>query len=85
MRYYKQIIDDYIVAIGVGESGTEITAAEYDMIQAVIEDKPPRTSTTDYRLRTDLTWEEVEVEPEPEPDPDPEELLSIMLGGDING
>ena len=82
MRYYKQIVDGYILAIGTGNGFEEITEAEYNIILSVIHNKPPRTETTDYRLREDLTWEEYPVDP---PDPDPEiddaELLEILMGG----
>jgi len=82
MRYYKNINNGYILAIGTGGGGTEITAEEYDEIMAVIHNKPQRTETTDYHLKTDLTWEEYEREPEvPSDDIDPEEALSILTGG----
>ncbi len=81
MRFYKQISDGYILAIGTGNGGTEITDGEYNGILSVIHSKPAATKTTDYRLREDLTWEEYPVDP---PDPDPEiddtELLNILMG-----
>ena len=83
MRYYKLIIGDYIIFIGTGTGGTEITEAEYTTILDIIHNKPPATETTDYRLKVDLTWEPYEIDP---PDPDPElddsEALDILLGGD---
>ena len=83
MRYYKDIQDGYIVAIGTGGGGVEITESEYSSILDVIRDKPARTDTTDHHLREDLTWEEYErIEP---PDDDeeasPDEVLQILLGG----
>lgn len=80
MRYYKLIDGNYITAIGMGLSGTEITQEEYDSLMTIIENKPPRTETTDFRLKTDLTWEEYEVEP-PTDDIDDTEALEIILGG----
>ena len=81
MRYYKVIENGYITSIGTGGGGTDISKAEYNNILAVIQSKPPRTATTDYHLREDLTWESYEridpVEPE---ELDPEEALSILLG-----
>lgn len=81
MRYYKLISDGYILSIGTGNGGTEITEAEYNEILAVIHTKPTATETTDYRLREDLTWEPFEIDP---PDQDPEindeEALNILLG-----
>lgn len=82
MRYYKQTDSDYILAVGTGNGGTEITESEYDEISIAIHNKPARTETTDYRLKTDLTWEEYEHDPDPEPEPDAEEILDILLGGE---
>lgn len=83
MRYYKVIENGYITAIGTGGGGTEITEAEYNNILSVIQNKPPRTATTDYHLKEDLTWESYEridpVEPE---ELDPEDALNILLGRD---
>ena len=83
MRYYKLIEDGYITAIGTGGGGVEITEAEYDEIMLIVQNKPPRTETTDYRLKTDLTWEEYERPPEPDEDElDPQEALDMLFGGD---
>ena len=83
MRYYKDIQDGYIVAIGTGGGGgVEITESEYESIMAVIQDKPEQTETTDYHLRQDLTWEEYErIEPPDESEPSAEEVVDILLGG----
>lgn len=81
MRYYKLISGDYIIGIGTGADGTEITETEYNIISAVIAQKPQATETTDYKLKTDLTWEAFELPPQPEPEPDTDELLEIILGG----
>lgn len=85
MRYYKHIENGYILAIGTGGNGTEITETEYNEIMSVIQTKPARTETTDYHLRQDLTWEAFEVEPV---DPTEEELgaeeaLEILMGGSV--
>ena len=83
MRYYKQIENGYILAIGTGGGGVEITEQEYNEIMSVIQSKPPRTETTDFRLKVDLTWEEYETPPEPpEGDIDDTEALNILLGRD---
>lgn len=83
MRYYKNVSDGYILAIGTGTGDTEITESEYNTILDIIHNKPAATDTTDYRLKTDLTWEPYEIDP---PDPDPElddsDALDILLGGD---
>lgn len=80
MRYYKTINGNYIDAIGTGNGGTEITEAEYNEILSVIHNKPQGTDTTDYRLKTDLTWETYEVEPIEELDIDDAEALNIIMG-----
>ena len=81
MKYYKYISEGYIVTVSTGGMGEAISEEEYNAILSVIHNKPPRTETTDYRLREDLTWEEYPVDP---PDPDPEiddsELLDILMG-----
>lgn len=59
----------------------EIEETEYKQIIEAIAVKPPRTDSTDYRLREDLTWEEYEVEPEPEPELDESEAFDIIFGG----
>lgn len=83
MRYFEHIDNGYILAIGTGNGGTEITESEYNIIFDIIHNKPAATETTDYRLKTDLTWEPYAIDP---PDPDPElddsEALDILLGGD---
>lgn len=83
MRYYKLIENGYIIAIGTGGGGTEVTEAEYNEIMSVIQNKPPRTETIDYHLKQDLTWEEYERQEIPETDEpiDPQEALDILMGG----
>lgn len=81
MKFYKQITDGFISAIGTG-GGIEITETEYDKIKTVIRNRPEETPTTGYRLREDLTWKSYEREPEPVDDEiDEAEALSILLGG----
>lgn len=81
MKFFKRIDNGYIVAIGTGTFGN-ISEEEYNTILSIIHNKPPRTETTDYRLREDLTWEEYEIPPMPEPEPDAEEILNILMGVD---
>lgn len=82
MRYYKDIENGYIIAIGTGDGGgTEIAEEEYNTIMSVIRQKPPRADTTDYRLKEDLTWEEYYRPPdEAEIEADSDEALDILLG-----
>ena len=75
MRHYKTIDSGYIISIGTGSGGEEITAQEYTEILSVIRNKPTAREGFDYRLKTDLTWEEYELPPvEPEPLTDEEAL-----------
>ena len=80
MRYYKFIIDGYIMSIGTGNGGTEITESEYNEIMTIIQNRPSDTVTIGYRLKADMTWEAYEKEPVPEDEPTAEELLSILTG-----
>lgn len=79
MDYYKQIDNGYIMSIGTGGHGTEITEQEYNTILSVIANKPTPTESVDYRLKADLTWERYEVEPVEE-DATAEEVLAILTG-----
>lgn len=84
MKYYKYADNGYIVCIGTGGMGEEISENEYADLMEVIVAKPARTETTDFRLREDLTWEEYEVEPLEEPEPtaeDKAEAYDILMGG----
>lgn len=82
MRYYKNIENGYITAIGTGGGGIEIIGAEYDAIMAVIQQKPAWENDIDYHLKVDLTWEPYERIPEEPPEEiDAEEALDILIGG----
>ena len=80
MRYYKVVSAGYILSIGTGPTGDEITEEEYSEILKVIRNKPAGSDTTDHSLRTDLTWEEYAVEPV-DPDIDEAEAYDIIFGG----
>lgn len=79
MRYYKQIEDDYIVAIGTGNSYTEITEDEYNNILSIVH-SVPHEDGKGYMLKTDLTWEEYDVDPVEEDDASAEEIVDILTG-----
>ena len=83
-RYYKQTDDVYILAVGVGVGGMEISADEYSEILSIIQNRPI-VDGKGYRLKTDLTWEAYDLPPEPEPSDEDEipaeEALDILLGG----
>ena len=83
MRYYKQISGDYIISIGTGYGGTEITETEYNNIMSIIQSHP-QTDGKGYRLKTDLTWEEYDlpvVEVSDDEEISNDEALEILLGG----
>lgn len=87
MKYFCVVENGYILSIGTGEfvRGKELSEKEYREIKETITEKPSRTEMTDYRLKTDLTWEAYELPPMPDPQEDDlnaDELLSILLGGD---
>ena len=67
MRYYKTIIDGYIMTVGIGDIGTEITEEEYNTILATIRNRPTPPEGKGLRLKADLTWEVYDL-PEPEPE-----------------
>ena len=84
MRFYKIINNGYLVAIGNGSGGTEITEAEYNNLLEVIHNKPIAESGYDYRLKADLSWELYELPPVPEDDEiTAEEALGIIRGGAV--
>ena len=73
MRYYKMIIDGYIVAVGIGIGGAEIPAEEYAELLNIIRAKPAAIKGYDYRLKSDLTWELYELPIMPTEDGDANE------------
>lgn len=79
--YVKVIEDGYIVTIGTGIVGEEITEEEYTEILENITNKPKPESGKDYRLKIDLTWEEYDLPiPSEEDELTAEEALSILTG-----
>ena len=83
-RYYKQTDGMYILTVGVGMGGIEISVDEYREILSVIQNRPI-AEDKGYRLKADLTWEEYDLPPVPEPSDNDEistdEALNILLGG----
>lgn len=67
-KYYKNIAGDYITAIGAGLGDAEITQEEYENILSIVRSRPTAGAGYDYRLRTDLTWEQVELSAWEQPD-----------------
>lgn len=69
MRYYRDIIDGYIIAVGTGTGGMEISEGEYLSLLELIHNRPtdaPKGCA--YRLKDDLTWELYELPELPEED-----------------
>ena len=65
MRYFKLIVDGYIISVGTGADGEQITETEYNNILDVIKNKPVAPDGYMYRLKEDLTWELAEKPPMP--------------------
>lgn len=88
MRWYKKIADHYIVCIGVGKDGEEISKAEYKEIREIIRNRPTASNGYGYRLTESLEWELYELPPvEAEKDlelSDSEALEIIVNGGADN-
>lgn len=80
--YYKTIEDGYITSIGTGVGQEEITQEEYNEILAVIQSRPIPEAGFDYKLREDLTWEQVEDPADEDPELSEEEAMHIILGGE---
>ena len=84
MRYYKILQDDYILSVGKGAGGEDLTESEYTQILDSIRNKPTAPDGYGYRLKSDLTWERLELPVAPEdadPDLSDSEALAIILGG----
>ena len=84
MRYYKIVSGDYLLAVGAGNGGEEITEVEYNDIVDMIRSSPTVPEGYGYRLKSDLTWELYELPvtaEETDPELTAEEALDIILGG----
>lgn len=57
MRYYKIISNGYVLVIGTGAAGEEITKNEYDEMMSVIDNRPAAPDGYAYRLTEKLEWE----------------------------
>lgn len=81
-KHFKNIAGEYLTSIGTGSGMVEITKEEYEHILSVILSCPTAEPGYMYKLKADLTWEQVEDQPE-ETDPEisDEEAMNIILGG----
>lgn len=78
MRYYKIIENGYLVGIGTGAGGIEITEKEYNSILAHIQSCPIAEEGYGYRLKEDLTWELYELPIVPEEEISSDELMTMI-------
>ena len=78
--YYKNITDGHITCIGTGTGDIEITQDEYESILAVIQSRPIPDVGFDYKLRENLTWEQVDAPVIEDEEISDEEAMNIMLG-----
>lgn len=58
---YKYINDKYIIGVGTGSGGEEITEQEYNNILDKINNRPEAPEGYSYRLTTTMEWELCEV------------------------
>ena len=82
MRYYKILDNNYILAIGTGNGGEEITESRYNEILSILRNRPSAPDGFGYRLTKELEWELQELPPVEEEELTAEEALAIILGGD---
>lgn len=55
--FYKYINDKYIIGVGTGSGGEEITEQEYNNILDKINNRPEAPEGYSYRLTTAMEWE----------------------------
>ena len=72
--FYKYINDKYIIGVGTGAGGEEITEQEYNSILDKINNCPEAPDGYFYRLTTTMEWELCEV---PKIEPTTEEIIEI--------
>lgn len=73
--FYKYIDDKFIIGVGIGSGGEEITEQEYNTILDKINNRPEAPEGYSYRLTTSLEWELCEA-PKTEPTIDGEIIES---------
>ena len=64
--FYKYINDKFVIGVGIGAGGEEITEQEYNSILGKINNRPKAPEGYSYRLTTAMEWELCEV-PKTEP------------------
>ena len=59
--FYKYTNDKYIIGVGIGAGGEEITEQEYNAILDKINNRPEAPEGYSYRLTTAMEWELAEI------------------------
>ena len=72
--FYKYIDDKFIIGVGTGSGGEEITEQEYNAILDKINNRPEAPEGYSYRLTTAMEWKLCEV---PKIEPTTEEIIEI--------
>lgn len=75
--FYKYINDNFIIGVGTGSGGEEVTEQEYNNILDKINDRPEAPEGFSYRLTTAMEWELAEV-PKIEPTTEEEEIIEEL-------
>lgn len=70
--FYKYINDKYIIGVGIGSGGEEISEQEYNSILDKINNRPEAPEGYSYRLTTAMEWELCET---PKIEPTAEEII----------
>ena len=86
MKYYKNVVDGYLISLEKRETvttGTEITEAEYNYIKSLFADRPTAPDGFGYRLSANLEWELSELPIVEDEDISEAEALDIILGGAV--
>ena len=79
--YFKVANDGYILGLGIGSKGIEISENEYNSLTGLFHSKPLDTETVGYKLNElTLEWESYEKSAEPDVIDD-SEAIDILLGG----
>lgn len=82
MRYFKVIKNEYILTVGTGAGGIEITEDEYRELYNIFLNRPD-DSVSVYDLRADtLTWEQTGIYTDIAEEISDAEALAIILGGE---
>lgn len=55
--FYKYINDKFIIGVGTGSGGEEITEQEYNAMLDTINNRPEAPEGYSYRLTTAMEWE----------------------------